>query len=598
MSPRAEAPKAIVIAGGAGTAHCPLANVYPSMLFPIADGRPLVEHLLEFLQAHGINSVGFSLSVDSFQRQAWERALDHALHPGLEIVMHFDRGNRGPAGALRDFRAFAGRAPLIVLPSHLWLEGLDLDACWNVHQASGAVATVLLEAGDADRGELESISVGRDGAIEAFSTLHESRDHRQRLRTLGVYLFEPGVLDLVDSDGYFDLREQLLVKMQERRMRVQAHILKRPPLRMDNISNYLALNRSLLLEDFFEACAAGDVAPDGRNSAIGVHISPTARIHDTALIIGPVTIGNECEIGANVRIIGPVVLCAGSRVEAGALLRDSTVWPRSTIGRCARVEFALVTHDCTVAPHMCVVNAVVDQGRIANDRLNQTAYPELPVLDPGARGHPGTGDLRRARRAAYRVAKRAMDVLIPLAALPVLLPLAGLIALAIKFDSPGPVFFWQRRCGKGGSEFDICKFRTMVSDAARIHAQLEAHNGTDGPMFKMHNDPRITRIGRLLRRTSLDELPQLWCVLIGEMSLVGPRPLAMKEMKWAPRWRDIRLRVKPGLTGLWQINGRSSTGFDGWVEYDIRYVRTQSLLLDLYILLRTFGAVVRGSGAV
>jgi len=318
-----------------------------------------------------------------------------------------------------------------------------------------------------------------------------------------------------------------------------------------------------------------------------VHASPNARIHDTALLIGPVVVGDGCEIRAGARVIGPVVLCEGSRVEEGALLRDSIVWPRSSIGRDARVEYALLTEGCRVAAGERVTGALVDAGRVLADRLNEVAHPGLPVFAADMHGRPENTGRRRLRRAGYLTAKRAMDVALSLAAAPVLLPLVVLIGLAIKLDSAGPVFYRQRRCGKDGREFDVWKFRTMVRLAEQLQARLVANSETGGPMFKMQGDPRITRVGRVLRRTSLDELPQLWCVVMGHMTLVGPRPLAMKEMELSPRWRDIRLKVKPGLTGLWQVNGRSALGFDGWVENDIRYVRDRSLSLDLRILLRT-----------
>jgi len=148
-----------------------------------------------------------------------------------------------------------------------------------------------------------------------------------------------------------------------------------------------------------------------------------------------------------------------------------------------------------------------------------------------------------------------------------------------------------------GKFFGMLKFRTMVANAEKLHRELISKMETDGPMFKMSNDPRITRLGRILRGTSIDELPQLFNVLKGEMSLVGPRPLIMEEMKFSSSWRDTRLRMKPGITGLWQIQGRSDTPFHDWIRYDIKYVKDQSLWLDITVLFKTVKVVLKRVGA-
>jgi lipopolysaccharide/colanic/teichoic acid biosynthesis glycosyltransferase len=193
-------------------------------------------------------------------------------------------------------------------------------------------------------------------------------------------------------------------------------------------------------------------------------------------------------------------------------------------------------------------------------------------------------------------AKAVGDACVSAALLALLSPLVLVVAALVKLDSPGPVFFYQRRCGRGGREFWMLKFRTMVAHAEALRPQLK--NDHDGPMFKLLQDPRITRVGRYLRMSSLDELPQLVNVLRGEMSLVGPRPLAREEMAANAEWRQARLSVRPGMTGLWQINGRASRQFSDWVRYDMEYVAHRSFLGDLKILLRTIPAVLGRRGAV
>ncbi len=194
-------------------------------------------------------------------------------------------------------------------------------------------------------------------------------------------------------------------------------------------------------------------------------------------------------------------------------------------------------------------------------------------------------------------AKRAFDLAATLSALLVLAPLFGAVALAVKLTSPGPVFFRQERVGRGGEPFDMLKFRSMVVDAEELLAELQGENEGAGPLFKMKSDPRVTRVGRFIRKTSLDELPQLVNVLRNEMSLVGPRPALRAEMaEWDP---DLyaRLQVKPGITGMWQVSGRSGTSFDEYTRLDLYYVHNWSLLVDLSILARTIPAVVKSDGA-
>jgi exopolysaccharide biosynthesis polyprenyl glycosylphosphotransferase len=199
----------------------------------------------------------------------------------------------------------------------------------------------------------------------------------------------------------------------------------------------------------------------------------------------------------------------------------------------------------------------------------------------------------------YRlVVKRAIDIMGAGVGLVLLSPLFALIAIAVKVTSRGPVFFSQERYGWRKRRFKMHKFRTMVSDAEALQPLLEARNEAIGPVFKIKNDPRMTPIGAFLRKSSLDELPQLWNVLRGEMSLVGPRPLPIRDVhKFEDSWLMRRFSVVPGMTGLWQVSGRSELTFQDWVQLDLRYIDHWSLRLDLSLLLRTFPAVLQARGA-
>jgi lipopolysaccharide/colanic/teichoic acid biosynthesis glycosyltransferase len=193
--------------------------------------------------------------------------------------------------------------------------------------------------------------------------------------------------------------------------------------------------------------------------------------------------------------------------------------------------------------------------------------------------------------------KRALDVVLVLLGLLAIWPLLVVVAIAIKLESRGSVFFVQSRVGEDGRLFGMVKFRSMVANAEALRAAVEAQSDRDGICFKAKDDPRITRVGRILRRTSLDELPQLWNVLIGQMSLVGPRPALPMEVAAYPAHAMERLNVLPGITGLWQVSGRADLSFDDMVALDVDYVRNHGVRRDIAILWRTIGVVASGRGA-
>jgi exopolysaccharide biosynthesis polyprenyl glycosylphosphotransferase len=223
---------------------------------------------------------------------------------------------------------------------------------------------------------------------------------------------------------------------------------------------------------------------------------------------------------------------------------------------------------------------------VAASRMAVQRFDDVPVLG-----------LRPAQLTPWqRSLKRAFDLVVASLLLLVLSPILLTCALAVRLTSPGPVLFRQQRVGKDGSLFSMHKFRSMVADAEAHLQALQAQKDTDGPIFKLHRDPRITPVGRILRSFSLDELPQLLDVLCGNMSLVGPRPLPTYEVDLTDPWARNRLRVRPGLTGLWQVSGRHLLPFDDLIRYDLFYVENWSLSMDLYILVRTIPAVLFRSG--
>lgn len=188
----------------------------------------------------------------------------------------------------------------------------------------------------------------------------------------------------------------------------------------------------------------------------------------------------------------------------------------------------------------------------------------------------------------YVFTKRLIDVIASIFGLIVLLPILAIVAIAIKIESKGPIFFSQERVGLNGQRFKMYKFRSMIVDAEAYKEKLLKQNEMNGPMFKIKNDPRVTKIGKFIRRTSIDELPQLLNVLKGDMSLVGPRPSLPKEVEKFSPWMLERLKVKPGLTCYWQVSGRNDIQFEDWMKLDIKYVKERGTLLDIKLVIRTF----------
>jgi len=213
--------------------------------------------------------------------------------------------------------------------------------------------------------------------------------------------------------------------------------------------------------------------------------------------------------------------------------------------------------------------------------------------------HTALYRVNHAGEVAARIFKRATDIALSAIGIVLLSPLFAVIAIAIRTSDGGPAFFMQERYGYRRHKFKLFKFRTMVTDAELKMAELEKLNEADGPIFKIRHDPRITPVGRVLRKTSLDELPQLFNVLIGDMSLVGPRPMSLRDVALFSRSHLMRrFNAKPGITGLWQVSGRSNTSFDYWISMDFRYIDDWSFWLDLRILARTIPVVIKGSGAM
>jgi lipopolysaccharide/colanic/teichoic acid biosynthesis glycosyltransferase len=340
----------------------------------------------------------------------------------------------------------------------------------------------------------------------------------------------------------------------------------------------LAMNERAVL-----ALSRQSAARQGRHpSVIG---GSAAGVHASASIVGPVVLQEEVVIGEGATIIGPSVIGAGSRVERGATVAQCVVGPQLVVASGSSLRHRVLLGD--PGSDASSIETALEE----IEEKEEAAEYEVEAWEPAA---PGIA-VDVTGSSPYGVVKRAMD-----AGMAALGLLAGavpalLVAALIKLESSGPVLFGHVREGLWGRPFRCWKFRTMVIGADQQQRRLARMNEMDGPQFKVDHDPRRTRVGRFLAATNLDEVPQLWNVLVGEMSLVGPRPSPFRENQVCVPWREGRLSVRPGITGLWQIcrHDRHKADFHQWIYYDLLYVRNMSLWLDIKILALTLLSLTR-----
>ena len=574
--------KSVLLIGGQGTSLTPLTKYRPAAMVPILN-RPLIEHTIMRLQKGGMTDIVVAGSRGEYSPFCKNYFANNTItSPRVQYVE--DDLPRGAAGVLRDLREQIGDEPFLVVSGSCFLGDIDLDAVLDFHVKKKSVLTIAVQR--TRQISLEGIRCSEDGMVEDIMRIHPSR-RRSSVETIGVYVFSPRALDYIGARSYFDIKEQLVPALRQASLPVYAYETKQFCKALHTVKNYFDLQRTLLLSH-----PENVSREDMTMIADGIWVGKKVTISPTAYLIGPVVIGSNSSIEPNTQIIGPAVIGRGCAVETGAVVRESILWDDVVMESGSRAQFSIILEGLRVTSGESFSNTVIVDEAEAEDAslmASDHVFHGMTSLNPSL--------LLGQKRPWYLFLKRFMDITISAVGFVAMLPVLLIIALAVKLDSTGPVLFRQKRCGKGGYDFRMLKFRTMVPGAESQQETLTACKDTDGPMFKLAADPRATRVGAFLRRTSLDELPQLINVLIGEMSLVGPRPLVMDEMKCSPSWREIRLRVKPGMTGLWQVSGRSEGHFHDWIRHDVHYVMNQSIWLDLKILFKTVSVVLRRVGA-
>ena len=595
---RLKAMKAVILAGSMEMAQFPFANHFPKLGLPVAN-ETLLQHMVHHLQVTGITEIAISVADHHALFRALARKINRQPDLGVHVKIFKEDVPMGTAGTLKNLKGFIQGSSVLLLSSSTFISGHDLIGVIEHHRTHGAGLTVVVEKCGPSSAILENFKVDPDGTIREFRVIHESRDRRNPSQCLprngkerrehisgaGIYVASPAALAMIpETPGYTDLNEQLIPALDKAGILAEALPLESHLPRNVGLLQYYEANRRILLQpgedqDF--------VFRNSRQIADGVWVGEDVEIAASARLVGPVLIGAHCRIGDNAEIIGPVALGRNNHIELGARVEESFLGPSVHVGEAATLTESLVAERGVICKGEKVHRSVVVNAKERKGVLSLTPITGVDGFKMIVR-HGRFAPWVHTRRKMYLALKRAIDFSVAASMLVIISPLLALIAAAIKRESSGPIIYSQSRCGKDGQDFKMYKFRTMTENAHELQEQYAAQKDVDGPMFKLENDPRVTRVGRFLRDTSLDELPQLVNVLKSEMSLVGPRPLIMEEMELAPTWRDIRLKAKPGITGLWQVNGRHKISFHDWIKNDIRYVQQQTLALDLKILLSTF----------
>lgn len=564
MSP--EIKTAVILGGGLASFDSFSIAACPKFLLPIAN-RPLFLYLAASLARVGVRRFIFCVS-PPWRKQVVEK-LASFPPPHQYLVKETTLGS---AGSLKEVAVLIQDGPFWVAGGDLLLAE-DLTQMLALHQERGALVTVASLSQRENPWEMERVEVGAANQIKAIHRIHPFQERRSVLRPAGLYLCEPAILETIPEGKYFDLKEQVFPPLYE----------CGAPTAVWEIQGYC---RSITtIDDFFfgnQDVLLGRVTIPELPLKFDRPSEPPPALSPSCSVYGPVAVGEGSQIGDNVLVLGPSTIGPGCDLEPGAIINGSVLLGNNRIGRNAYLDRCVVGEGTRVAAATALHQAAImkkDGKEVSIWLRRQTRNENGSYVKQLWWQNPAS--------KAYLRIKRLIDVLFSALVLSICAPLFVIVPLAIRLDSPGPAIFLQVRCGKNGQQFEMYKFRSMVPNSEEVKRQIRYLNEADGPVFKIACDPRVTRVGKILRDTNLDELPQLWNVLKGEMSLVGPRPLSIEEMRFSPRWRDARLSMRPGMTGLWQVMAHTKTQFNEWILNDLTYVNEACFWLDVKILWKT-----------
>jgi lipopolysaccharide/colanic/teichoic acid biosynthesis glycosyltransferase/NDP-sugar pyrophosphorylase family protein len=545
---------------------------------PIAN-RPLADYLASIFWVAGVRRL--IICLDGSSADAAIRIAENFRDASLKVECIAQETLRGTGGAVKALEGALQGEACWVVGGDLFLE-TDLGQMLAFHQESRSVATVAVVRIQESPWEMERVEIDAGRRIKAIHRIHPAQNKRSVLRPIGLYLFEPVILELIPPDQYFDLKEQLFSRLTDRGTPGSVWEIPGYCRTLVSVADYFTANRDVLL---------GRVKPQDPQWLQHTEHRRWAKpqVASSAVMLKPIVIDQASCVGENAIVVGPTVIGLNCVVGEDTVLTECVMFPNVKVGRGARLDRCILGEGSEVEDGAMLREVMVlEKPSQAGDLLDSPGR-YLSLNSSGLLW--ATGWWSRFQYT-YLMVKRYVDMIVAALVLVVSAPLLALIAVAVKLDSPGSVIFRQRRCGQGGKEFTMYKFRTMVNESEELKRELMPRNEVDGPMFKIIADPRMTRVGRFLRATNVDELPQLWNVLLGDMSLVGPRPLSMDEMRYNPRWREIRLSVRPGITGLWQAEAHTGLSFADWIRYDIHYVRKVSPWLDLKIVFKSIFTII------
>jgi lipopolysaccharide/colanic/teichoic acid biosynthesis glycosyltransferase len=533
---------------------------YSLLTTPLGAGR-LIDPLLTALSGAGCDEI---LIVPAFQPcDTYLQWIESAAgDTPLSVVGPDDRGDALLNGESSD--------SLVFLDPRYWPEdGFDLRELMAAHEEYfGPVFAVRLAPGAEDRAE--KVVMDSSGNVRKIERSFDRTLWSHTDATVSPFCVIPHSLS--NQGPTFPLT----------RMRRQLASHGVPIRDVPSQGRTLDLSRSETLLTFCLKRASTPTAGDlevvsPRADQPNAMVSSDATVADSARLVGDVMVLPDAHVDAGALVIGPSVIGRGA-----------TIGPRATVAHS-------IVLDRAVAPGGSEIHHRLYDGRRGEDAPADwdgafdpatTHSDDYAVVGSKVRAC----DVRQRRSLRSARIKRAMDVVVSAVGLVLLSPVLLVTAALVKLSSPGPLFFVHRREGLGGREFGCVKFRTMRTDAHAMQRELAEQNEADGPQFVIRKDPRVTPLGRILRKTNIDELPQLYNVLMGEMSLVGPRPSPFRENQVCVPWRRARLSAPPGITGLWQVcrYARDEGDFHQWIYFDTAYVRHMSPWLDLKIIFYTF----------
>lgn len=459
----------------------------------------------------------------------------------------------------------------------------DLTRMLAYHRENNVLATAACIQIQEAPWWMERIETDIAKGIRAIHRIHPFQCKRSKLRPVGLYLFEKAILDFIPQGRYFDLKEQLFPPLYETGAATGVWEVPDYCRTISSFEDYFFANQDVLL-------GLVKLPQNPMPSTGPLSDSPNPQIAPTAKFLPPAMIAASSRVAENALVLGLTAIGRECQIGSGSIINDCIFLGKAAIGRGVYLDSCVIGEDVTISDGVILREVVIVKGSSGEHAEVLLSLRER--TNRNYAGAPCEPEWHTPAGLFYATVKRLIDIVLSSVGLLITVPFLVLMALAVKLDSPGPILLRQERHGQHGRKFIIYKLRTMVENSPDLKRRLQPFNEVDGPMFKMVSDPRVTRVGKWLRETNLDELPQLWNVLKGDMSMVGPRPLSMEEMLYNPRWRDARLSVPPGITGLWQVKKHTGLNFSDWIQYDIEYVQRRSLWLDLKIIGQTFSKML------